>query len=364
MYCDDTSGNMSKKWNKHNSWLFTPAGLPQEIGQQEGNVHFLVTLNLAPPLEMLDGIVSQLEHGQAEGIWAWDIELQEMVLVVPAVLAILGDNPMQSELACHVGLAGKFFCWNCWVKGRDAADRQKDTGDASDSDLSSIHSFSTQSDNSSQADTDSTHPRKGRKETMQQLVDHAKRFLDMSEHSLCRKDETMHHLEHIFREASVVSGYSRAKQMKTSTGLKDTFQDTFIEQIKTFASKLRGPTEEKQRAVDAMIAQELPGNTMSPVWRIEDLDPNQDTPVEILHVVLLGFIKYFWRDVISRLSKTKKELLKVCLSSADVSGLGITPLSGETLVIRSGVAYYEPGERYQSLPAVYGALDTPVVQQT
>jgi hypothetical protein len=28
LYCDDTSGNLTKKWNKHNSFLFTPAGLP------------------------------------------------------------------------------------------------------------------------------------------------------------------------------------------------------------------------------------------------------------------------------------------------------------------------------------------------
>lgn len=27
---------------------------------------------------------------------------------------------MQSEFACHVGLAGKFFCRACWVKGSDA----------------------------------------------------------------------------------------------------------------------------------------------------------------------------------------------------------------------------------------------------
>lgn len=28
---------------------------------------------------------------------------------------------MQSEFACHMGLRAKFFCRNCWVKGRDAA---------------------------------------------------------------------------------------------------------------------------------------------------------------------------------------------------------------------------------------------------
>jgi hypothetical protein len=69
------------------------------------------------------------------------------------------------------------------------------------------------------------------------------------------------------------------------------------------------------------------------------LDPHQDTPVEILHVVLLGFVKYLWRDVVQlQLNKKdeKKELLATRLSSLDVSGLGISPLAGRTLVRYSG----------------------------
>ena len=61
LYCDDTSGNQSKKWNKHNSFLFTPAGLPREHVLKEYNIHFLSTSNIAPPLEMLDGISSQIQ---------------------------------------------------------------------------------------------------------------------------------------------------------------------------------------------------------------------------------------------------------------------------------------------------------------
>lgn len=62
LYCDNTSGNLSKKWNEHNSFLFTAAGLPCAEAQKEFNVHFLSTSNLAPPLEMLDGVVDQLEY--------------------------------------------------------------------------------------------------------------------------------------------------------------------------------------------------------------------------------------------------------------------------------------------------------------
>ncbi|KAI6028816.1 hypothetical protein F5J12DRAFT_780352 [Pisolithus orientalis] len=67
LYCDDTSSNMSKKWNKHNSFLFTAAGLPHALVHKESNIHFLTTSNIAPPLEMLDGIVAQLDTGQEEG---------------------------------------------------------------------------------------------------------------------------------------------------------------------------------------------------------------------------------------------------------------------------------------------------------
>lgn len=67
------------------------------------------------------------------------------------------------------------------------------------------------------------------------------------------------------------------------------------------------------------------------------MDPHQDTPVEVLHVVLLGFIKYFWRDLITNQIKAdQKPLLIQRLNSYDVSGLGISKIGGETLVNYSG----------------------------
>jgi hypothetical protein len=72
---------------------------------------------------------------------------------------------------------------------------------------------------------------------------------------------------------------------------------------------------------------------------LQGLDPHSDTPVEILHTVLLGFIKYFWRDVVQNQLKSgsiKKALLETRLSSFDVSGLGINKLSGHTLVHYAG----------------------------
>ncbi len=68
----------------------------------------------------------------------------------------------------------------------------------------------------------------------------------------------------------------------------------------------------------------------------EDFDPNSDSPVEILHVVLLGVVKYFWRDACARQNHEGKRILKTRLSSLDVDGLGISPLRGHTLVYYAG----------------------------
>ena len=69
---------------------------------------------------------------------------------------------------------------------------------------------------------------------------------------------------------------------------------------------------------------------------IPGLDPHADTPVEILHTILLGFVKYFWRDVVHNQlcsNSQKKELLKTRLNLLDISGLQLGhQLSGHTLV--------------------------------
>ncbi|KAK1219816.1 hypothetical protein PQX77_017444 [Marasmius sp. AFHP31] len=61
LYCDDTSGNTLKQWNEHNSFLFTATGLNQMQVSKEYNIHFLCTSNTALPLEMMDGVVDQIQ---------------------------------------------------------------------------------------------------------------------------------------------------------------------------------------------------------------------------------------------------------------------------------------------------------------
>ncbi|KAJ7659053.1 hypothetical protein DFH06DRAFT_1326896 [Mycena polygramma] len=155
---------------------------------------------------------------------------------------------------------------------------------------------------------------------------------------LRNRNETTEHLRSYFTDASeTVNTKTKVKASQTEHGIKDKFQTHFIEQLFNSYKGKRG-IPAKQAALNAKKAQ-LPAVTISPVWRIKGLDPHQDTPVEILHVVLLGFVKYLWRDLVQLQLKNKdakKDLLTTRLSSLDVSGLGLSPLAGRTLVKYSG----------------------------
>lgn len=74
------------------------------------------------------------------------------------------------------------------------------------------------------------------------------------------------------------------------------------------------------------------------MWFKLDLNPHADTPVEILHVVILGFIKYFWRDAVKRLGDKQKGIVKRRLSCLDLSGLDpdIKAAQGNTLIQYAG----------------------------
>lgn len=82
--------------------------------------------------------------------------------------------------------------------------------------------------------------------------------------------------------------------------------------------------------------------------------------MEVLHTVLLGFLKYFWRDAMSRVDKKSKPTLISRLLSLDTIGLGIPPVAGKNLVQWAGslvgrdfrvIAQVAPFVLYDLLPA-------------
>ncbi|KAI0353117.1 hypothetical protein OH77DRAFT_1522874 [Trametes cingulata] len=305
LYCDDTSGNTSKKWNKHNSLLFTLAGLPRSLVHLMYNIHYLATSNIASPLEMMEQLVEQLCAARKTGIRVWDAAANEYVLVVPWILAFLGDNPMSSEFASHIGMQGKCFCRCCKVKGGDGSSRAP----GAEGDKARLDEF---------------------------LSVGAKRT----------KEETVCDLQSQLDRA-LGGAPSGVDELATQTGTKDKYFTYYVGKLQETVNAVRqqqknsaappGLTkaEEIRRTLQEVRAS-MPQDIFNPALRIPEFDPNRDTPFEALHVVLLGAVKYFWRDAVSRQTAEGKQILKTRLDSIDTAGLGIPRLRGHTLVQYAG----------------------------
>ncbi|KAI0262219.1 hypothetical protein BC834DRAFT_940012 [Gloeopeniophorella convolvens] len=300
IYCDDTSGNTSKRWNSHDTILFILAGLLHEHTLLPYNIHFMSTSNIASPLEMFEDFVRQVRALQDEGLVAWDCELDEEVMFDVWVLAGLGDNPMQSELSSHIGLKGKYFCRVCMAgeKIRTVAWLYPPKLHASWS-LWRYVSLATSVHIRQRLCTSKCGTPRTRAQTIDSLA---------TQHS------------------HVLSGIpSHADTAATNTGVKDKHLTFFHDPGKRIREGLGD--DAREALVDHSFE-----DMINPLLSLDHFDPNADTPVEILHVVLLGIVKYFWRDAVRRLDAPSRTLLKVRISSLDTSALGLPRLRGHTLV--------------------------------
>ncbi|KAG9078119.1 hypothetical protein FS749_009923 [Ceratobasidium sp. UAMH 11750] len=291
-YCDDTSGNQSKKWNKHNSYLFVLAGLPREEIQSPYHIHFLATSNIANPLEMLEAIVSESEEAAREGIWAYSAIKHDLVLCIAWWLVLEGDNPMQSELSSHIGMGGKHFCHVCQVRGKD-----KQQPEDSESKKQRLREFM------------SIAPLRSREGTVNSLSKQLDTF--MGKH------------------------FTTSKNLSTETGAKDKYLSHFLREMKAvynWTASSKCLTAKQGQALLESLRSQLPERLFNPALYLPNLDITQDTPVEVLHVVLLGITKYFWRDAVSHQDNNHQSILITRLNSFNTSGLRTSWLDGKTLV--------------------------------
>ncbi|KAJ6607200.1 hypothetical protein B0H10DRAFT_1956459 [Mycena sp. CBHHK59/15] len=121
------------------------------------------------------------------------------------------------------------------------------------------------------------------------------------------------------------------EKLQRATGTKDKIAQYWIELLVRKFQELKA--EGPRRTVDQIASEvlkwfsEQPGDKMNPLLDIAGLDPSQDTPLELLHTILLGVIKYVWHHMnTEQWSDTDRHLLAIRLQSTDISGLTVPPI--------------------------------------
>ncbi|KAI8907119.1 hypothetical protein DFJ77DRAFT_434685, partial [Powellomyces hirtus] len=287
MFCDGSSGNISKQWNNHDTWIFTLAGLPFDQQSSDYHQHFVCTSNGLDGMEMTSAIVAQLKQ-LTESISCVHGVSHEPLLVIGGLLCLLGDNPQSSKFCCHSGLMSLKCCRHCQVSRKltDAAG------------LIELISMPT--------------TQRNWQTTAAIIAQQLQRLFE-------RRTKT------------------KIRELQTATGVKCVLAQKVIDKVSPLHSYWR-----LQLAMGAQ-SRDFPANFIreglasllqrrNPLLQLPGFDGHLDTPVEVLHTVLLGFVKYVSNQTI----KYGLATVIARIDSFDANGTDQGPMRGSTFVTYVG----------------------------
>ncbi|KAJ7711067.1 hypothetical protein B0H16DRAFT_1480617 [Mycena metata] len=286
---DDVSGNRSKAWNKHWNTYLTHRNLPRQVLAQEFHVHFISTSPHASITEQFTVFKSVMEDTHQDPIRVRDAETEETTCVCLYANAGPSDNPMQSEISGHIGPKGNFFCRKCKVGG---SDKDKEVNEFSSSSPVLILVNETNSPENHDPRT---------------------RFC----------------LTELKNQVQLAcSGVAQPiKKAQTDTGVKDAYTQHWISYL---LNEFERKQQEDPQRSSVKIQEELVQWTLdnedkiySGFLTVDGFDPTKDTPVEILHTILLGVVKYIWHSSHSVWTANQKQTYSIRLQSTNTDGLTI-----------------------------------------
>ncbi|KAG2115683.1 hypothetical protein BD769DRAFT_1629900 [Suillus cothurnatus] len=207
------------------------------ISKQWNKHHTIYMSNANLPREMLEKEFC-VRFAAESGTFAWDCKDNEEVMLVPYGLFLGGDNPMHAEECSHAGLHCNYFCRTCEVGGTKEY-KESDEG------YSSIF-------------------------VLGQLRTPAG------------------------TAAEIRAQFVTALQSGASEKIKKWERNC----ANGWLASSRNTTAKVRAILNKELEDLLQGSTLddaiNPLLGVKGFNVHQDTPTEILHTVLLGFVKYFW----------------------------------------------------------------------
>ncbi|KZV67198.1 hypothetical protein PENSPDRAFT_584337 [Peniophora sp. CONT] len=288
LHPDDVSGNVSKSWNKHIVQYMTHRNLPRAIVHQEFHHHFVSASQYASALEQMEAVKTMIDSTHDKPVQVRDAVTGQSAKFRIFAHAELADNPMQDELTSHMCGNASHNCRKCMVGGTHT-ERMTDDG-----------------------------------------------YHRLFSPSVAEPRSSFETRLEVLRQVNLAcTGVdSHVEKRQTMTGVNDTYAEPWIIELIDRARALRaGKVDGKPKMTIAQANTELwefvranQDKILNPNLRMKGLDINRDTPVEILHSILLGIIKYIWRHSLSLWSDKIKTTFVLRLQSTDILGLSIPPI--------------------------------------
>ncbi|KAJ7111881.1 hypothetical protein C8R44DRAFT_632476 [Mycena epipterygia] len=282
LFFDDVSGNRSKSWNKHYNCYCTHRNLPRSLLQQEFHTHFVTTSPHASSSEQFEGIKSLIVSTHTHPVSVYDESNQQEAAFRLFINTGPSDNPMGSEMTGHIGAKGNYFCRKCKVGG---------CGEHKRTDLGFHNMFEA-----------------GAPRTAADTLEELHKQIESACHGI---------------EAAV-------KARQTDTGVKDAYTNYWIKDLLRRSHELKkgDPNLDSADIVKELMdwVKENESKIYNPFLSMKGFDVSKDTPIEILHTILLGIIKYAWHSTHTSWNPSKKTTYTLRLGATDTAGLSIPPI--------------------------------------
>ncbi|KAJ7467555.1 hypothetical protein FB451DRAFT_1340448 [Mycena latifolia] len=289
---DDVSGNRTKSWNKHWNAYMTHVNLPRQLLQQEFHTHFVSTSPNASVSEQFREFKAALETTHTEPIEVEDPETGCATCLCIYVNAGPSDNPMQSEVSGHIGGKGNCPCRKCKMGGTQ---QEKATNEG-------YHAI-----------FEAGEPR-----TKEYILEELEKQVKLA----C---------------SGVVT---HVKDSQTETGVKDVYTQYWIDQLILRFKEMK--KDEPNRSVQDIQAELVKWTVdnrdtiYGPFFTMKGFDPTRDTPVGILHTILLGIIKYIWHITHTPWSAEEKKTYAIRLQATNTDGLSIHAIRSNYIMQYAG----------------------------
>ncbi|KAJ7917332.1 hypothetical protein B0H13DRAFT_2443031 [Mycena leptocephala] len=286
-FSDDVSGNRSKSWNKHLNAYMTNRALPRQLLQTEFYVHFISTSQHASIPEQFKEFQKLIKESNTDPIRVPDNSSPTGCSCYQIVVNCdPSDNPMQAEICSCMGATANHPCRKCNVGGTQA-DKATDEG---------YHAMFSSGEPRSKDD----------------ILKMVKRQIELA----CEGNE------------------AELKKTYTASGIKDKHTEYWINDILSQFKKevSRGVSKDVVTAALKKWVDENYDNVYSAFLTTNGFDPPRDTPIELLHTILLGVLKYLWHSTHTSWTADQKKTFELRLQAANTSGLSIEAIRAGYIV--------------------------------